>query len=49
LFILSTDTKQSRSEENEAELLEESEKLRHTIGRLKEDRTHYRNVADELR
>ncbi|XP_032242816.2 transcriptional regulator ATRX isoform X2 [Nematostella vectensis] len=33
----------------EAELLEEQEKQRQVIERLKEDRTHYRNVADELR
>ncbi|XP_031562812.1 IQ domain-containing protein E-like isoform X3 [Actinia tenebrosa] len=36
-------------EETQAEMTEERDKLRQMIERLKEDRTHYRNVADDLR
>jgi len=38
-----------RLEERESELLEEIEKLKSTISKLKEDRTHYRKLADEYR
>ena len=37
------------SEEREKELLEEIEKLQDTIKKLKEDRTHYRKIADNCR
>ena len=38
-----------RLEERETELLEEIEKQKTTINKLKEDRTHYRKLADEYR
>ena len=41
--------KLSQLREREGELLEEQEKLRSTVERLKEDRAHYRSVADDLR
>ena len=36
-------------QEREIELLEEREKPRKVIEQLKEDRAHYRSVADDLR
>jgi len=41
--------KLAQLQEREVELLEEREKQREVIERLKEDRTHYRSVADDLR
>ena len=38
-----------RLEERETELLEEIEKHKSTVNKLKEDRTHYRKLADEYR
>lgn len=52
-FILdrkgSTSSMQSVVDDREAELQEENEKQRQIIEKLKEDRTHYRLIADELR
>ncbi|KAK3740693.1 hypothetical protein QZH41_019072, partial [Actinostola sp. cb2023] len=45
----STSSTYSTAEDKETELLEENEKQRKIIERLKEDRTHYRLVADNLR
>ena len=44
-----TSQKLTQLKEREIELLEESEKQREIIERLKEDRAHYRSVADDLR
>lgn len=41
--------KLAQLQEREVELLEEREKQREIIERLKEDRAHYRSVADDLR
>ena len=41
--------KLSQLREVEAALLEERQKLRSTIVQLKQDRSHYRSVADDLR
>ena len=38
-----------RLEERETELMDELEKQKSTIKKLKEDRTHYRKLADEYR
>ena len=45
----STSQKLAQLQEREAELLDEREKQREIIERLKEDRAHYRAVADDLR
>ena len=45
----STSQKLAQLQEREVELLEEREKQREIIERLKEDRAHYRAVADDLR
>ncbi|XP_044172154.1 IQ domain-containing protein E-like isoform X5 [Acropora millepora] len=45
----STSQKLAQLQEREVELLEEREKQREVIERLKEDRAHYRLVADDLR
>ena len=44
-----TSQKLAQLQEREVELLEEREKQREVIQRLKEDRAHYREVADDLR
>ena len=44
-----TSQKLAQLQEREVELLEEREKQREIIQRLKEDRAHYREVADDLR
>lgn len=44
-----TSQKLAQLQEREVELLEEGEKQREIIQRLKEDRAHYREVADDLR
>ena len=44
-----TSQKLTQLKEREIELLEESEKQREVIERLKGDRAHYRSVADDLR
>lgn len=44
-----TSQKLVQLQEREIELLEEREKQREVIERLKEDRAHYRSVADDLR
>ena len=38
-----------RLEERESELLDEIDKHKDTISKLKEDRTHYRKLADDYR
>ena len=45
----STSQKLAELQEREVEQLEEREKQREVIERLKEDRAHYRLVADDLR
>lgn len=45
----STSQKLAQLHEREVELLEERDKQREVIERLKEDRAHYRIVADDLR
>ena len=45
----SASQKLAQLQEREVELLEEREKQREVIERLKEDRAHYRLVADDLR
>ncbi|XP_020608604.1 IQ domain-containing protein E-like isoform X2 [Orbicella faveolata] len=44
-----TSQKLAQLQEREIELLEEREKQREVIERLKEDRAHYRSVSDDLR
>lgn len=44
-----TSQKLVQLQEREIELLEEREKQRKVIEQLKEDRAHYRSVADDLR
>ena len=44
-----TSQKLAQLQEREIELLEEREKQREVIERLKENRAHYRSVADDLR
>jgi len=44
-----TSQKLAQLQEREIELLEEREKQRKVIEQLKEDRAHYRSVADDLR
>lgn len=44
-----TSQKLAQLQEREIELLEEREKQQEVIERLKEDRAHYRSVADDLR
>lgn len=45
----STSQKLAQLQERETELLDERQKQREVIERLKEDRAHYRSVADDLR
>lgn len=44
-----TSQKLAQLQDREEELLEENEKLRKLVEKLKEDRSHYRTVADDLR